>query len=78
MRLIQGNKVFAEWWNTWMSRLDSAHTTTGADVPCEAAPEREHGKKRTKAAALQVVLHGRTSDNSNPLLEEFPLRKDPY
>lgn len=49
MRLIQGNEVFAEWWNTWMSRLHSAHTTTGTDVPREAAPEREHWQERDKS-----------------------------
>jgi hypothetical protein len=23
MRLIQGNKIFTEWWNNWVSRLHS-------------------------------------------------------
>ena len=41
MRFIPGNKVFAEWWDTWMSRLHSGKTTT-ADVRYEPVPESEH------------------------------------
>jgi hypothetical protein len=73
MRLIQGNKVFAEWWNTWMSRLHSAHTTTLADVPCEAPTEREHWQERDKNSDPP-----KTASWEPLLLDEFPLRKGPY
>ena len=60
MRLIQGNKVFAEWWNNWMSRLHSVHITTAADIRCQALRDRGYGQVReensnpSRTASLEI------------------------
>ncbi len=44
MRLIQGNKVFSEWWNAWMSRLHSGQITTAADA--KVATDEEYWQEK--------------------------------
>jgi hypothetical protein len=48
MRLIQGNKVFSEWWNAWMSRLHSVPITTVADR--KAATDKEHWQEKEESS----------------------------
>lgn len=57
MRLIQGNRVFAEWWNTWMSRLYSDNITTSAGVKYQAIPEGEYWLEKEESNSPQELGH---------------------
>jgi hypothetical protein len=50
MRLIQGNKIFTEWWNNWMSRL---HSASKSSATCQTGPDSElHQKGQGSVVAL--------------------------
>ena len=56
MRLIHANKVFAEWWNTWMSRLHPVQITNAVEKRCQPLPDRECAREEEEnAKSLRTV-----------------------
>jgi hypothetical protein len=59
MRLFEGNKLFVEWWNHWMSRIHSepkaAEDPTPGDAHVPAATEfAENTRKPAQVNRLKI------------------------